>query len=47
MLRCSKAYYTGRDDLSNATRIHIEMYIQGLRAKPGDPRPRLPDPADG
>ncbi len=33
----------GRADLPNATRVHIGMYIQGLRAQPGDPRPRLPD----
>jgi hypothetical protein len=32
-----------RDNLPHDTRVHIGMYIQGLRAKPGDPRPRLPN----
>ena len=33
-----------KEGLSGATRVHIDMYIQELRAKPGDPRPTLPDP---
>lgn len=32
------------EDLAPATRVHIQMYIEGLRAKPGDPRPRLSGP---
>ncbi len=33
-----------REDLHETARVHIDLYIRRLRAKPGDPRPTLPDP---